>query len=434
MRVKCKIEEIECSGDSKDCCTDGDNGVRASLFVARKSKNVLLVYYISKRKQCITHKLKDNVMCIFKQHMKAGKATIQLKEPSVNICVRDADNFKLQRLLFAINRANAGDSLCGHRLLSRITPATETHMIIKIHQKYPPSEGFPLSLKKLKISDRRLEQLDPRIFELEHLVELGLSHNSFRNIPEALWKMKNLYKLDLSYNSITDIPEALRKMKNLSILNLTYNRIEYLPETAFSQDSNLTALHLKRNEIKSLPNSICELKNLRYLNVTSNSIRYLPMRIGNLKKLKTLLVADNHLMFLPASLWQLRLNSIDICWNDFFVCSRSPVCNRATTNVIPTLQQLAGRIIKKFKIKSVGFVPDTIMRYLNFSLRCCCETYCFEDHIVYADIADLSALCHKLKNAYRLPSNVYFKVGACSQKCLTLWKENVHVRKKMNYD
>ena len=178
MRVKCQIKEIECSGDSKDCCTDGDNGVRASLFVARKSRNVLLVYYISKRKQYITHKLKDNVKCIFKQHKKAGKATIQLKEPSVNICVCDADNLKLQRLLFAINRANAGDSLCGQRVLSQITPviSTETHMIIKIHQKYPPSEGFPLSLKKLKILNRRLEQLDPRIFE--HLVELGLPGNS----------------------------------------------------------------------------------------------------------------------------------------------------------------------------------------------------------------------------------------------------------------
>ena len=62
---------------------------------------------------------------------------------------------------------------------------------------------------------------------------------------------------------------------------------------------------------------------------------------------------------------------------------------KSILNSIPILQELAGRVIKKFKINYVGLVPNNLMRYLDFSLRCCCQTYCFADHIAYAGFNDL---------------------------------------------
>ena len=95
--------------------------------------------------------VKDNAESIFKHYISEEKAIIQLKKPSISICVSDAEVSKLRRLLFAIKLASIGDSLLGQRILS----------YMKIHSKknyLPP--GFPLILKSLKISTRGLQQIE----------------------------------------------------------------------------------------------------------------------------------------------------------------------------------------------------------------------------------------------------------------------------------
>ena len=99
---------------------------------------------------------------------------------------------------------------------------------------------------------------------------------------------------------------------------------------------------------------------------------------------------------------------------------------KSIRNCLPTLQELAGRVIKKFKINYAGHVPNHLLRYryLDFSLRCCFQTYCCADHVAHVDVTIHSMF---------LPS-AYFQVGACSQKCLTIWKENINARLEMNYE
>ena len=61
---------------------------------------------------------------------------------------------------------------------------------------------------------------------------------------------------------------------------------------------------------------------------------------------------------------------------------------KSIRNCLPTLQELAGRVIKKFKINYAGHVPNHLLRYryLDFSLRCCFQTYCCADHVAHVDV------------------------------------------------
>ena len=400
MRVKCQIEEIR--GGTWGIASCGC--YQTSVFLARRSGKVFLVY--SNRLHYVKIEVRDNVQSITKHLLKEGKAIIQFKESFFWVSISNAKVSKLRRLLFAIKLASKGDSLLGQRILSDM----------KIHSKknYPPP-GFPLFLKSLKISTRGWQplQFDSRILQLKYLVRLNLNGFSIKSIPASLLGLKSLSKLDLSGNDI-----------------------EYFPDVPHLPASNLTSLQLGFNKIKVLPNSICNLNRLKCLDLEHNLLEFLPMHIGSLSNLEKLVVRDNRLWFLPASVW--KVEWVSAYGNDFSSFSKNLHLSEKAElkfipNCIPTLQEFAGRVIKKFKINYVGHIPNHLMHYLDFSLRCCCQTYCFADHIGYLDTDELSR--HELFDMrISSRSSAYFQVGACSQKCLAIWKENANVRVEMKYE
>ena len=400
MRVKCQIKEIDRSyGEVVGGCQ------HVNLFVARRSGKVFLVCFIY-RWWYVKYEVKDNVESIFKHHISEGKATIHLKNPFVSICISNAEVSKLRRLLFAIKLASKGDSLLSQSILSDIK--------IKSKENYPPA-GFPLSLKRVQISMSGLQQIDSRILKLKYLVELNLSDNSIKNVPACLWSLKSLSKL-----------------------NFCRNKIEYLPDIPSSHASSLTSLKLGYNKIQVLPNSICNLNRLQILELEYNSLTFLPTHIGRLANLKRLDVGENHLWFLPASAWKIRL--VNVSGNDFLSFRDKLVMLdgakmksiRDIRSGTPTLQELAGRVIKKFTINFDGHVPNHLSRYLDLFYRCCCQTYCFANYIVYVSFTDSSMF-------WRLPFSpfscgAFFQVGACSQRCLIKWKKDDCIKMQMNYD
>ena len=399
MRVKCQITVRH-----RDLGLVFDGCYQATIFLARRSGKVFLVYPSGMHNLKI--KVEDNVEFITKHDLKEGKAIIQFKEPVVWISISDAKVSKLRRLLFAIKLASKGDSLLGQRILS--------DMKIQSKKDYPPA-GFPLFLKSLTISTRSMQplQFDSQILKLKYLVMLNLSCCSIKSIPASLWSLNSM-----------------------SQLNLRENGIEYFPDVPHSPASNLTSLQLGFNNIKVLPNSICNLNRLKCLGLERNLLEFLPMHIGSLSNLEKLDVCDNRLRFLPASVW--KVYWVSAHGNDFsFLSKKLHLSERAESkfipNCIPTLQEFAGRVIKKFKINYVGHIPNHLMHYLDFSLRCCCQTYCFADHIGYVDADELSRpeLFHLRISSF---SSAYFQVGACSQKCLAIWKENANVRVEMKYE
>jgi len=415
MRVKCQIKVINNSFATRGFGATSGKSAQATLFVAKVSTDdVLLVYCTAKDKQGIKHKVKDNVECIFGRFIQEGKATIQLKDPPVSICISNAQPGELKSLLSAIKLASKGNTLTARGILSSLAPARAKHVQrpktkIAITSKldYPPSSGFPLTLEKLSVSKCNLVQIDSRIFALKNLVELNLSSND-----------------------ITSIPDSLLSLTKLAMLNLSCNMIKQLPNFVFSQESNLAFLDVSHNNLKILPNSICKLKKLWHLNVSHNSIQCLPKHIGDLANLRTLSAAHNQIKFLPSSALLFRmLVSIDLFDNHFLQFHNSSICKRAEMtlhqNKILSLQEIAGRVIKKKKINynNVNLVPYPLIHYLDSALPCYCQTYCFEDHLHFVALSKLEKLCPNVTRICEFgPNRVYFQVGVCSEKCLTMWR------------
>ena len=415
MRIKCQIRVINNNNTAKGLCAAGGKNAQATLFVAKTTNgSVLLVYCTARDKQGIKHRVKDNVVCIFGRYIHEGKATIQLKDPPINICVSHAQPSELKILLMAVKLANKGDSLGDKGILSSLVPARTknvksptTKMIVLSRQDYPFALGFPTTLKNLTVSQCDLSSIDSRIIALKTLVELNLSSNN-----------------------IQVLPETLSSLSNLLILDLSNNEIERMPTSTFLEDSKLTTLNLSHNKLKGLPNSICMLKKLWHLNVSHNCIRCLPRHIHQLRCLRTLKAAHNNLLFLPVSILQLQLlSSIDIFNNDFSSFHNSAVYKKVKNNIckeqILSLQHLCGQVVKNEKVvyNTIDYIPYPLIHFLNSALQCQCRSYCFEENIQFIASSALIVLCPSATSVCMSGSSyVYFQVGVCSTKCLNLWK------------
>ena len=414
MRVKCQIKIINNSGAARGFGQAGGKSAQATLFVAKMSNDVVhLVYCTTKNKQGIKHKVKDNVECIFARFIQEGKATIQLKEPPVNISISNAQPSELKSLLFAVKLANKGDSLTNRGILSSMAPARAKHvqrpkskMVISSKQDYSVCNGFPSTLERLTVTNCDLPQIDLRIFSLKALVELNLGSNCIKNISD----------------SISNLP-------NLAMLNLSSNVIDHIPESVFLEHSNLTTLDLSHNKLEFLPNSICKLKKLWHLNVSHNCIKCLPRHIGQLSNLRKLFLAHNHLLFLPSSILFLRLlESLDVFENHFLnFCNL--VVNRTEINfsTIPSLLELAGAIVRKTKMhyNNVNYVPYPLIHFLDSALQCCCGKYCFDKNIHYVTCSKVETLSSVFGSVSGFDC-VSVQVGVCSKKCLGNMKKRLN--------
>lgn len=61
---------------------------------------------------------------------------------------------------------------------------------------------------------------------LKHLVELDLSKNSLRELPEGFGELSQLQRLDLLRNKLTTLPLSFWKLKRLRWLDLNGNNLE----------------------------------------------------------------------------------------------------------------------------------------------------------------------------------------------------------------
>ena len=61
---------------------------------------------------------------------------------------------------------------------------------------------------------------------LKHLIELDLSKNSLRELPEGFGELSQLQRLDLLRNKLTTLPLSFWKLKRLRWLDLNGNNLE----------------------------------------------------------------------------------------------------------------------------------------------------------------------------------------------------------------
>lgn len=169
---------------------------------------------------------------------------------------------------------------------------------------------------ELFLRERNLKRFPTTILTIAPIMELDLSLNSLREIPDSLTSLSNLSILVLDSNEIHEFPLVICNLRTLHTLSLNGNRLTCLSES-ITQLTNLKRLYLNNNAFEKFPlqlQSLCVLEELfmdtKYMNpeelqnafengfqqLTTLSIRDIeleehtfPSSISKLPKLNTLI-------------------------------------------------------------------------------------------------------------------------------------------------
>eukprot|EP01125_Pyxidicula_operculata_P004400 TRINITY_DN1674_c0_g1_i1.p1 TRINITY_DN1674_c0_g1~~TRINITY_DN1674_c0_g1_i1.p1 ORF type:complete len:415 (-),score=66.52 TRINITY_DN1674_c0_g1_i1:133-1377(-) len=159
----------------------------------------------------------------------------------------------------------------------------------------------------VRYKDKKLKDLNT--LENIHLVSLftkleyvDLHKNKLAEIPEKVCidMKKNanlveyLVEVDLSFNRIKQLPDAFFVLINLRRLNVSNNQLgEFNPKLCLFY--RLESLDLSHNRIFQIPWNISRMRQLKSLKLGDNSIDYLPNTLGKLKRLQEMVLTPNPL-------------------------------------------------------------------------------------------------------------------------------------------
>ena len=129
--------------------------------------------------------------------------------------------------------------------------------------------GTLSSLEALGIDHNRLEGLPPNLGFLKKLDELDASHNNLVVLPESLAQL-NIRRLQLSNNKIQILPYALGELEVLEELDLSANSLEFLP-AGLGRLMALRSLNLYNNRLHAIPLQMAKcIHRLEHLNADRN--------------------------------------------------------------------------------------------------------------------------------------------------------------------
>ncbi|KAJ0062769.1 hypothetical protein NL108_004393, partial [Boleophthalmus pectinirostris] len=272
--------------------------------------------------------LKDNIEKFFTWFVEEGKATVRLKEPTVDICLSKADPNSLKNFLSAARLADRG-SETSSLPLSTLTPVRardveqpKKKLSILSKKDYPLTSNFPYSLEQLQVSWCKLTRIDMRMLSLKALRVLDLSSNHIKKLPATIGDLSCLSQLNLRNNHLESFSEALC----LSTLQKT-----------------LQSLDLSHNRLRSLPPAFCQLRELVTVKVDDNQLVCLPFHIGRLSKLRFLSAAHNQLSVLPMDFRKLSLENLDLFGNPFI--QPNPLDHTIKLTFPLPLQEIASRAV-----------------------------------------------------------------------------------------
>ena len=238
-----------------------------------------------------------------------------------------ADPTKLRELIavLRLQPQEQSSTQVGHVLPAKLQhiEKPKTKLVIKSQHDYP-MRGFPASLEIVQAVGLALNRIDTRILQL-----------------------KNIQKVDLSNNRISKIPDIIKDVK-LVELKLSGNKLSEFPELICSGElaKSLKVLDLARNELAYLPHKFPSFKALVQLKLDCNNLQMLPRTFGKMASLKFFSASNNRLVVLPPSFRSLSLESVDLFSNPFSAVGLIRTCK---TLSLPSLQEIAGRCIKKNK-------------------------------------------------------------------------------------
>eukprot|EP00960_Hanusia_phi_P058272 763837-Hanusia_phi.AAC.6 len=203
-------------------------------------------------------------------------------------------------------------------------------------QVVPPLAG----LVSLNVSDNRLTQIPPSVYQMTSIQTLVLSRNNIQSDNTGLEHLfkhcKLLQVLDLSGNALSSFPAKLVPSLGPQRIDLSLNHLDAFP-VALRGIANLQVLNLSRNYINAIPPECVAFTSLQELVLSVNKLRLVAAEIRNCTSLQVLDLSDNQLTRLPpcpgmsyvilGNLQMLRVldvsrNELEFLPQDICLCSR----------------------------------------------------------------------------------------------------------------
>ena len=129
------------------------------------------------------------------------------------------------------------------------------------------------------LSENSFNEEEHSLSLLSYLISLRFSNNKFNAIPNSLFKLSNLKLLDMSGNAITEINENLLKgLSSMVELDLSKNKLKSIPES-IQFLSYLEVLRVSNNQLLSIPEGLGALTRLKKLYLNENSLQFLPPNV-----------------------------------------------------------------------------------------------------------------------------------------------------------
>jgi len=195
----------------------------------------------------------------------------------------------------------------------------------------------------IKLCSRKIIEICPSAIFSTLLLNLDICCNYLREIPESIGLLTNLRTLNVSNNLLTSLPSSIGLLRKLEVFAAAYNKISHLP-LELKNLKKLKTLDLKNNNISELYQEYKELKSLVTLDVRSNQLVSVPAEICNIKTLQ-----------------KIMLNNCPLIYSS---------CVPSLTKEIPSLKELASRIIIRRNIPISDNLSDELKCYLSSVHQC----------------------------------------------------------------
>ncbi|KAK4321436.1 hypothetical protein Pmani_007756 [Petrolisthes manimaculis] len=153
----------------------------------------------------------------------------------------------------------------------------------------------------LRVSRTPLTNLGVGVSNLINLLTLNLQENKLKNLPESIEKLEKLKFLDVSGNLLESLPPGIAKISSLTSVNVNNNKLTLLPD--FEGCVNLSVLDARHNVLEEFP-GICyeSLVHLSEVSLGSNCLTNVPGDINVLPTLKLLGLSENKVNIVPGEL------------------------------------------------------------------------------------------------------------------------------------
>lgn len=179
-------------------------------------------------------------------------------------------------------------------------------------EEIPESFSLLRNLVALNLSTNRVATLPKSFVELEHLTNLDIRRNSFERLPKLLSTL-SLRSLNASGNRLEDI-SVLKSCPTLRVVDLSANALKNLGEI-LPIKNELRTLNLSCNLIKDISLLVENLKSVERLNLSSNIIEEIPKSIAALESIEELDLSDNAIETIANTFFDLEVEIVDLSSN-----------------------------------------------------------------------------------------------------------------------